>query len=377
MTDVTQFYNLSHTFISLIGGILMLTIYYNITQRFSQILEDDDSQKRVDRGLLFLSMAMFVWVVLGLWAIVSHSFGFDGGFVYQVGVNILSIINNMFLLFAIFYFYHAPSFIYKNERNVKLILSIIVGVTVSTLGISYFIGDQTSGAVNYMAIPDLLLSGFLCYLLMVSMYKTFAHRGLPLVSIISVIAVALVFVSQLPEVFSYLYDDFTNNLIKIIAKTSLISIFLVLATTWVIQLANTPRLNEMQIKFIDWSLINLSIPSKNIDNTQIDFGSKTTQYKNLFKFAIRRKYGSGDGQSIIIGSAGEIKNQTYLSRVIDNINEISDLQADQKLERRDLFTFLGEGRYRLRMLPEHIHVDESLLKEFVQSPENIDYKDLL
>ncbi|MFT4536059.1 MAG: hypothetical protein ACJA1A_003227 [Saprospiraceae bacterium] len=236
---------------------------------------------------------------------------------------------------------------------------------------------QTSGAINFMAIPDLLLSGFLCYLLMVSMYKTFLYRGLPLVSIISVIVVVLVFVSQLPEVFSYLYDDFTNNLIKIVAKSSLISIFLVLATTWVIQLANTPRLKEMQIKFLDWSLINLSIPSKNINNNQIDFGSKTTQYKNLFKFAIRRKYGTGDNQSIIIGSAGEIKNQTYLSRVIENINEISDLEEGQALERRDLFTFLGEGRYRLRMLPEHIHIDETLLKEFVQSPENKDYKDLL
>ncbi len=377
MTEVTQFHNLSHIFISLIGAILLLAIYYNIRKRFRQILEEDENQKRVDRGLLYLSLAMFVWVVSGTWAYLGSRFGFGNGFVYQGGVNLLSIVNNMFLLLAIFYFYYAPSFIYKNERNVKIILGIIVAVTITTFGVSYFGGGRVYRNMNLNALPDLLLSGFLCYLLMVSMYKTFLYRGLQIVSFISVVVVVLIFISQLPEVFLNLDNEFLNNLVKIVAKTSLISLFLVLATTWVIQLANTPKVNEMQIKFIDWSLIQLSIPSKNINNKSVDFGSRTTQYKNLLKFALRRKFGNGNDQSIVVGSSGEIKNQTYLSRIIDDINDISAQEIGQRLERKDLFTFIGEGKYRLRMLPEHITVDQSLLNEFVEQPENKDYSALL
>ena len=92
------------------------------------------------------------------------------------------------------------------------------------------------------------------------------------------------------------------------------------------------------------------------------------------KFAIRREHGTGDLQSILVSSGGEIKNQTYLTRIIENINEILQLEAHQQLERRDLFTFLGEGKYRLRMIPENITIDEGLLHEFVQASENEEYK---
>ena len=200
----------------------------------------------------------------------------------------------------------------------------------------------------------------------VSFYRTFMHRDLKLVAFISVIAIALLFISQLSDVFIDLNNDFVNQLIRILAKTSLISVFLVLATSWVIQLANTPKPNEMKIKFLDWSLIQLTIPSKGIINEKIDFGSKTTQYKNLLNFAYKRKYLDADKQSIIVNSGGEIKSQTYLTRIINNINSILDIDTDEKLERKDLITFIGESKYRLRILPEHIIIDEALLKEFLK-----------
>lgn len=377
MTDVAQFHNLAHIFISFIGAILLLAIYSNIRKRFRQILEEDESQKRVDSGLLYLSLAMFVWVGSGVWAYVSKRFEFSETMTYQVGVNLLSIANNLFLLLALFYFYYAPKFIYNNTKNVKIIVGIIIAVTSITLLMSSIYGnDNIYHNIKLNAIPDLVLSGFLCFLMLISFYKTFLYRGLKPVAMISVAIMILIFVSQLPEIFLSFNDEFTTNLIKIIAKTSLIALFLVLATSWVIQLANTPRPNEMRIKFLDWSLIQLSIPSKNINNAQVDFGSKTTQYKNLLKFAIRRKHGTGDLQSILVSAGGEIKNQTYLTRIIENINEILQLETHQQLERRDLFTFLGEGKYRLRMIPENITIDEGLLHEFVQSAENESYKSI-
>ncbi|MFK5982487.1 MAG: hypothetical protein QM499_06200 [Flavobacteriaceae bacterium] len=375
MSEVTQFSLLSHIFISFIGGVLLLALWFYIRKQFKQILEEDSSQKRVDKGLLYLSLAMFVWVISGCWGYVCHQFSFSESTLYQVGVNLLSIINNLFLLLALFYFYYAPKFIYNNKRNVSIILVLIVVTSIATFGISYSLGATTiSEGIKITGIPDLILSGFLCYLLGVSFYRTFAHRGLSIIAIISTFVILLMFTSQLSGVFVNFGNDFSNNHIKIIAKTSLISIFLVLATTWAIRLASMPKPNEITIKFIDWSIVIISIPSKNVFDKTIDFGSKTTQFKNLLKFAIRRKYSEGDTQSINVSLGGEIKNQTYLSRIIDNINAILQLEKAQQLERRDLLTFIGEGKYRLRMIPTNIEIDPTLLNEFIENSENKEYK---
>lgn len=376
MNEMLHFHNLSTIFISLIGAVLLLAIYFNIRKRFRKILEEEVAQKRVDKGLLNLGLAMLVWVAAGIWALAGSYFGFTNQFIDQVGIHFLSTINNMFLLFGLSYFSHAPEFIWKEKKNLRLILGVIILVAIVTLLLSYFGANWVISGIKVIALPDLILSGFICFLLLISLYRTFEHQGLKLVAIISVLMVVLMFVSQLPQVFEKINNEFNYSLIRIVAKTSLISLFLLLATTWVIDLANIPRLNEMKIKFSDWSYVVLNIPSKNINHQSIDFGSKTTQYKNLLKLAIRRKFGKGEEQCILVNAAGEIKNQTYLSRVIDNINQILALSGDEKLDRRDVFTFLGESKYRLRILPEHIEIDESLLQEFTKKPENIRYLEL-
>ncbi len=373
MSDITYFHLLAHIFISFIGGILLLAIWYNIRKRFRPILEEGTNEKRVDKGLLFLSLAMFTWVLSGLWGLLGHQYGFADTAVADVGTRLFSIVNNLFLLLSLFYFYYAPPFIYNNEKNVRIIIGLIIGVSLLTLALNSYLDTTVDSEVKVVNIPDLLLSGFLSVLLMVSFYKTFMYRGLQVVALISVLVIAMMFVSQLPEVFENIWPEFTNNLIKIVSKTSLIAICLVLATTWVIRLASMPKPNEMSIHFQDWSLVKLSIPSKGIHNQLIDFGSKTTQYKNLLKFAIRRKCGEGDTQSILVGNGGELSNQTYLSRIIQNINDISQLDDTQQLERRDLFTFIGNGMYRLRMIPENITIDEGLLSEFVKAADNQAY----
>lgn len=179
MTEVAQFYTLSHIFISLVGAVLLLVIYFNIKNRFRQILEEDDAQKRVDKGLLYLSLALFVWVFSGLWAYIGYWFHFYGDFSYQVGVYLFSIVNNMFFLLALFYFNYAPAFIYKNGKNVRLILALIVIVTLSTLIVSYVVGDISYyHGMKLYALPDLVLSAFLSLLLMISFYRTFIHLSL-------------------------------------------------------------------------------------------------------------------------------------------------------------------------------------------------------
>lgn len=366
MSQVTQFHNLLHICISFIGAVLLLAIYYNIRKRFKSVLEEGSSIKRVDRGLLYLSFGMLVWVISGIWAFTANYLETENTVSYQIGVNILSTVNNLFWLLALFYVYDAPKFIYRNEKNVKIIAITIIAVATITMLLSFVVSNDAFYGVKLISVPDVLLTTFLCFLMGVSFYRTFMHRDLKLVAFISVIAIALLFISQLSDVFIGLNNDFVNQLIRIVSKTSLVSVFLVLATSWVIQLANTPKPNEIRIKFLDWSLIQLTIPSKGIMNEKIDFGSKTTQYKNLLNFAYKRKYLEADKQSIVVNSGGEIKSQTYLTRIIDNINSILNLDTDEKLERKDLITFIGESKYRLRILPEHIIIDEALLEEFLK-----------
>ena len=120
----------------------------------------------------------------------------------------------------------------------------------------------------------------------------------------------------------------------------------------------------------------MNIPSKGIINQTIDFESKTTQFKNLLKFAIRRKYGKGDEQLITVNAAGEIKNQAYLSRILDNINDILQ-RKEEPLKRNALFIFLGQSQYRLRFLPANIQIDKTLLEEFVKQSENQTYNSIV
>jgi hypothetical protein len=368
MPDVTAFYILAHIFISLVGAVLLLAIWYNISKRFKQVLKEDGLQKRIDKGLLYFSLAIFVWVLSGCWA-------YTGAIAFKVGNSLFSIANDLFLLLALFYSDYAPAFIQKNQQNTKRsIIAVLVAAAITVLLPLLLQEENERFGIVASAVPDVLVSGFLAVLLIISFYRTFYHRGLKVVAIISVIIIVLIFSSVLPDMLPSLYPKFITNLIKIVAKTSFIAITLVLATSWVIALANTPKPSEMTIKFMDWSLIKISIPSKGVYDATIEFGSKTTQYKNLLKFAIRRKWAGEAFQSILIGLGGEINNQSYLSRIIDNMNEILNLGENQKLERKDLFTFIGLGQYRLRIIPENITIDDTLLKEFINAPENQAYK---
>ena len=370
MQSVVQFYFLAHSAISLIGAILLLAIYYNIRRRFRAQIGDEGSHSGVDRGLLYLSFALFTWVVAGV-----------SGFFYSVSdtawlispmivTNLFSVFNNAFFLIALYYFDNAPSFIYRNRRNNWLLLSLILVVAIFSLILSDTTATLSGVQIRIHTLPDFLFSLFLSILLAYTLYKTFMVRGLRVVAAISVLVISGLLISQIPEFYDTSSTESTSFLLKLISKTSLIGLFLVLAASWVIELANTPKPAEIRLHFTDWSRIVLSIPSKSIENVEIDFGAKTTQFKNLLKFSIRRKFGTGDEQFISVSQGDEIKSQAYVSRIPDNINEILLLKGDSKLDRKDLFTFLGEGKYRLRLLPDAIEIEESLLSEFLHHSEN-------
>lgn len=376
MTDVFRFYSFAHIIISFAGAMLLLAIWFNINDRFKQTLFETNQPSQLDKGLLFLSLSIFVWVVAGCWNYFGHRYETTKSDLYlHTGNNIFSIINDFFLFLALRYADHAPAFIYRNKANSRWIILLIFLAIILTLLIPMMMtGADKTSIFLFIAVPDILLSAFLTILLIITFYRTFSNRGLKIAGVISVIAILFIFASILPDVFHNMYDDFTRDLIKITAKSSFIAVTLVMATSWVIELAHTPNPSEMTIDFQDWSLVKINIPSKRVTNARVDFGSKTTQYANLLKFAIRRKFADDRDQSIGIGFGCEINNQTYLTRIIENINEILSLQDEQKLDRKDLFTFIGQGKYRFRIVPENIKIDAALLREFINTADNETYK---
>ena len=376
MQQVAQFHFLAHSGISLIGAILILAIYYNIRRRFRAQMSEDGNFLRVDKGLIFLSCALLTWVASGFWGYASALWDIRPAIDIALQ-NVFSILNNIFFLLALYYFDHAPEFIYRNKRS-RWILSLLV---LAVAALSILLPQKpvaiSGSLIQLNALPDLLFSLFLSGLLGYTLYRTFHHRDLKVVAWLSVLVIAAMFISQIPQIVVAWQETFDAYLVKLISKTSLIGLFLLLATSWVIELANTPKPAEIRLHFTDWSRVVLNIPSKNIEQAEIEFGSKTTQFKNLLKFAIRRKFGAGDAQCIEVGGGGEIKSQAYVTRIPDNINEILELTADSRLDRKDLFTFLGEGKYRLRLLPEAIDIDSGLLHEFLNMSDHQHYKSLL
>ena len=116
MTEVTRFHILAHIITSFTGALLLLAIWYNISDRFKQILQEDNPPQRVDKGLQHLSLAIFVWVVAGCWAFLGNEFRFDQTSYFKTGNNLFSIINDLFLFLALCYADHAPEFIQKNKK---------------------------------------------------------------------------------------------------------------------------------------------------------------------------------------------------------------------------------------------------------------------
>ncbi len=372
-----QFYLISEFLISLTGGFLLLAIWFAINKQFKQKLASEISVKRFDKGLLYLSLSVFVWAFSAGITVLNIHLHLNEWFI-KISQNLFSILNSFFLILALYYLDNAPKYLYNNKKSTIRILLFFVFLTLLSFALAIFFGDtiKTKG-IRLNAIPDLLLSAILSWFLIVSLYRTFSNREMHNIAVISVLSVLLLFASQLPFVFEIKGFSFQNDLIKLISKSTLIGVFLVLGTSWVIELAQLPEATQMKIKFTDWNQLELSIPSKNILQQKIEFGKKTTQFNNLLKFAVRRKFAPEKAMCIEVYNGGEIPSQTYLSRIIDNLNAILDLQNDNKLHRNDLFTFIGQAKYRLRFLPEHIEIDQALLNEFVENVSEDAYRGFL
>ncbi len=369
-----QFYLIAEFLIALIGGFLLLAIWLVVQKQFSAKLSTEISIKRFDKGLLFISLSIFVWALSSLLILIFNTYQ-TNNWVTIISQNMFSILNSLFLILALYYFDNSPNYLYNNKKSTKRIIVFFVILSVISLALALLFGETiNTRGFRFNTIPDVLLSAILTWFLVFSLYRTFSNRNMKSIAVIAALSIIVLFLTQIPLVFNFEDYSFLIDITKLTAKTTLIFVFLVLGTSWVLELAQLPEATTMKIRFLDWNKIELSIPSKNIINTHIDFGKRTTQFNNLLKFAIRRKFAPEKEMCIEVYNGGEIASQTYLTRIIDNINDHLNLNEDTKLNRNDFFTFIGQAKYRLRFLPEHIAVNTALLQEFTHNLDKEIYK---
>jgi len=375
MQNHQLFYQLSEFLLSFIGGLLLLAIWQTIQQKFKKKLVSEITIKRFDKGLLFIGLSILVWSISALLGIIYQYCHIDHWF-KLISMNMFSILNSLFLILALYYLDNSPSYLYNNKKSTIRIILFFVGLSIISLMIALTFGEtiKTYG-LRLNTIPDLILSMVISWFLTISLFRTFVNRAMKTIAFIAVFSVIILFATQLPLVFDLEAYSFIIDLIKLTVKTTLIYVFLVLGTSWALELAQLPEATTMKIDFIDWNKIIINIPTKNIINQEVNFGKKTTQFNNLLKFAIRRKYAPEKEMCIEVYNGGEILSQTYLTRIIDNINSILNLEEDHKINRNDFFTFIGQAKYRIRFLPAHIEINSQLLQEFTNNLDNPVYKD--
>ncbi len=353
-----------------------MAIWSEIQRQFKRKLATEVHIKRKDKGLLYLGLAISVWSFSAFLNIIYYHFDVDN-WLKIISQNMFSILNSLFLILALYYFDHSPNYIYNNKKSIKRIIIFFVVLSLLSLVLAFTLGDTlVAYGFRLNTLPDLLLSAVLSWFLILTLFRTFRSKNLHHVAILSVLSVVLLFLAQLYLVFDLNDFDLYIDWIKILSKTTLIFLFLVLGTIWVIELAQLPEAKTMKIHFTTWNQLVLTIPAKNIINKEVSFGKKTTQFNNLLKFAIRRKYASEEHMCIEVYNGGEILNQTYLTRIIENINNILELKADDKLKRNDFFTFIGNAKYSLRFLPEHITINNALLQEFIANTPKGIYREI-
>ena len=123
MQSVAQFHFLAHSGTSLIGAILLLAIYYNIRRRFSAQIGEEGSFLRVDKGLIYLSFALFTWVASGFWGYASSLCNVRPRIDIALQ-NLFSILNNIFFLLALI--------ISTMHRNSFTAISVVDGFSQSS-----------------------------------------------------------------------------------------------------------------------------------------------------------------------------------------------------------------------------------------------------
>lgn len=369
-TALHLFYGYWQIVICCFAFLALLSIWRHITKNLAP--------KQRDYGLVWLSLAILVWALSGTLEVFYGTNLTDSQFAltrYEGLKSMLSIFNSAFILLALPRFKHVPASIrpvVQSDSWRWLVFSTFGFSAVLTL--LMLMGVLIPKRITLISSVDLIYAIFTLFFLGLTLWASFAKRGLKILAYLAVISIAFTLAAQILKLGE---SDFLKILLNCSFKTILIVLFFALALSWVEELGkNTllPSAKTLQLHLYTRKnkahkleyLSLLRLPAFAFQQ-EISFTEKPFQL--LLHFAEKRKMGGPDGGWLEIQPKTavkrdyDIKDYNEIGRIIDTIlPKITELQSppiDKTALKEMLFEYGKSRRIRLRLAPEGIHLPAS------------------
>lgn len=307
-----------------------------------------------DLGLLYLSGAMGVWMVVGLWGFVAPYFPI---FITEAVFSISSTANSLLYLLAIQHFDYAPEQIRRRWWR-PAIISFAICIAFASIFLSWYCfknnisKERTSELVNW---PDVIFSAPTILALSVGFWRSFYYRGYKFLAGLSIAAMAIILIVQLPDASHWLKDKFgeVERWLTISSYALLMMFCFALAASWGVEEFSLPLANQIYMTFDNGG-----------DKWQIHFRIREQRFtaymspmafKNLLLFVVKSIENPQNGWVRIEKdlNGGYVDFRRILSPVAEawkgaDLLFSSDMKASVEKVRRTLFEYQNTGQYRLR-----------------------------
>ena len=276
------------------GGALLLALWWGIQKRFrGQLRAAAGPQSgRKDLGLVLLALASFGWALIAVWSYTGY-LGWASGAFHRLGYSILSTLNNLCLVFSIFFMRGAPNWMLRHAKSIRLgTIAVLAASIVLAIALEWQ-AEQVDGSRNFIAeqvvvsgmkslpmaipydweplwigIPDMVLSVLIIAGLAVAVIRTFTRMDQQAFAALSTLVFFTAILAQIPSGFPnapFFTEPEVMVGMRVGSKVGTIFVFLVLAASWAMELGSMELPRALRIVFPDReNTILLTIPRKEI-----------------------------------------------------------------------------------------------------------------
>jgi hypothetical protein len=323
-----------------------------------------------DLGLAYLSGAMGVWALVGCWGFAAPYFSY---FTSKAVFSLLSTANSLLYLLAIQHFDYAPEQI---RRRWWLPTVLVIGglVMAATMALAWYsfkkmLGkDEMGELVNW---PDVLFSFPTIIALSVGFWRSFYYRGYKLLAWLSLAAMTIVLLVQLPDVSHWLKVALgeVEHWLTASSYALMMMFCFALAASWGVEEFSLPQPNQTHLSFDGkehrWWLLHVRVREQKFTAFMSPMA-----LKNLLLFVVRRMENPQDGWVLIEDMNG---GHVDFRRVIlplaeawqeaDPLSESVTLKEYVEKVRRALFEYRNPGQYRLKSSTGNWKFTDALLSQ--------------
>ena len=220
--EIKEFSSWVTIVISITAGLLISNIWYIFFKK------PTSKNKNIDYGLLFLSLALFVWGISG---IVTRLIPNDLSY-FEIIKSAFSSCNNVFLLMGASYLESSPKWIKNNKTGFVNFMTTFTIVVTFMIFSTVLVSNYTS-KIEYLKLPDFVLSVLTVLVLGYSLFTTFLKRRLLTVAFFSSVTLIFILVAQ-PTVHFFVlnYKSDQYILLGLCTRMSFIIIICLLAYSW-------------------------------------------------------------------------------------------------------------------------------------------------